>query len=252
MELAMPRTIRRKKVNSRSNTKVTVQEEPVRHLMVFIDGTWVSASSEQIVDNNLSNVYKLAVSTNTNTDTEDYQAQIGFYISGIGSRGNRLSEGIIATQLPYDVEQAYTNICLNYIPDMGRGAGDKIYLFGFSRGAIIARLVATLISKFGLLRQDQLTYFPDLWKRVFETQSEIEAFKKAHCHQHPDGSYETKVSFLGLFDAVIGRYSGKLKSEINALLQELDAPAQKHRKMRSHPRRRRRAGNLLSTAMERS
>jgi len=107
-------------------------KEPIRHLMMFIDGTWVSATNETELDNNFSNIYKLAVAINTNADDKkvrQYEAQIGFYLAGIGSGTRKYSEGIRATDLPYDIAHVYTNICLNYIPDMGHGAGDKIYIF---------------------------------------------------------------------------------------------------------------------------
>lgn len=197
-------------------------DEPIRHLMMFIDGTWASASNETEIDNNITNIYNLAVATNTNADTSDgaYEAQIGFYLSGIGSGSRKHTEGLLATELPYDIEHVYDNICLNYKPDMGKGAGDKIYLFGFSRGAFIARLVATLIARFGLLKQDHLSYFSELWRCVYKSPDEIDAFKKAHCHRHPDNSFDTKICFLGLFDTVPGTYGGSYQSEISALVSE--------------------------------
>lgn len=202
-------------------------KEPIRHLMMFIDGTWVSATNETEFDNNFSNIYKLAVAINTNADDKkvrQYEAQIGFYLAGIGSGTRKYSEGIRATDLPYDIAHVYTNICLNYIPDMGHGAGDKIYIFGFSRGAFIARVVATLIARFGLLKQDHLSYFPELWKCVYRTPDEIGTFKKAHCHSLPNDSQDVKIEFLGLFDTVLGTYDGENKNEISKLFENNDLP----------------------------
>jgi surfactin synthase thioesterase subunit len=51
------------------------------------------------------------------------------------------------------VEQAYVNVVSNF------RVADKIYIFGFSRGAIIARLVAYLISKYGVLKPNSIEYF---------------------------------------------------------------------------------------------
>jgi uncharacterized protein (DUF2235 family) len=43
------------------------------------------------------------------------------------------------------VRDAYLNLSTNWIP------GDEIYLFGFSRGAYIVRVLANIICKYGLL-----------------------------------------------------------------------------------------------------
>lgn len=110
----------------------SIPNEPIRHFMLFVDGTWVSATTEAIPDSGLSNVYRLAVATNTNAATTDgqYEAQIAFYLAGIGSpaRGRKYSGGAFAPDLALDVEHAYANVCLNYIPNMNNGVGDKIYL----------------------------------------------------------------------------------------------------------------------------
>jgi len=177
-----------------------------RHLIVLVDGTWVSGSNMD-ANQRYSNVYKLNLYIDHHN--EDDEAQVAFYIPGLGSRHTgrkRLSAGIFAADLPLDVEQAYINICSNYLEPRDGSAGDNIYLFGFSRGAVIARLAASLISKFGLLHPSKIEYFDVLWQR-FIGASELsdegfEEFRKRNCS-------DAEVEFVGVFDTVLGMFDGK-------------------------------------------
>lgn len=174
-----------------------------RHLIALIDGTWVSASRKKGTEK-YSNVYKLGLYIETHNDANE--SQIAFYLAGLGSEtsGLRFGNGAFAIQLPLDVEKAYTNICENYCCPNAEYDGDKIYIFGFSRGAVIARLVASLISKYGLLRPSQVEMFSYIWNDFIENTPipDLERFKDDYCVG------ETKIEFLGLFDTVYGIYFG--------------------------------------------
>jgi len=55
------------------------------------------------------------------------------------------------------VEEAYAFIAHNYCP------GDEIYLFGFSRGAYTARMVAMFIGELGVLDRQDMDYFAGIF-----------------------------------------------------------------------------------------
>jgi uncharacterized protein (DUF2235 family) len=176
-----------------------------RHLVVLVDGTWVSSSNLD-AKHGYSNVYWLNLYLDTHT--KNNEAQIAFYLPGLGSLQSgtkKVVQGVLAEELPQDVEKAYINICSNYMDANEESVGDKIYLFGFSRGAVIARLVASLICEYGLLHASKVQHFRLLWNRYVGTSDlsdeEFDKFRRQNCH-------DAKIEFLGAFDTVFGTYGG--------------------------------------------
>lgn len=102
------------------------------------------------------------------------------------------------------------------------GVGDRIYIFGFSRGAFTARFLARMVSKVGLLSRGNEEMVPFAYKiyQDYEMGDEsekaeslaanyIRKFKQTFCRDElgpvrPHGENEVgiKVHFLGLFDTV--------------------------------------------------
>jgi uncharacterized protein (DUF2235 family) len=104
----------------------------VRRLAVFADGTWN-------VPRNNTNVWRL------NQLLDISAGQLGFYHRGIGtSRTNRL-RGAFGKGVNANIRNCYEWLVRNY------STGDHIYIFGFSRGAYIARSLAGFIERCGLL-----------------------------------------------------------------------------------------------------
>jgi uncharacterized protein (DUF2235 family) len=82
--------------------------------------------------------------------------QIVFYQSGMGAQKNLYSEyveGTTGCSLGDKVEEAYGFIAHNYNP------GDEIFVFGFSRGAYTARMVAMFIGEIGVLDRRDMDSF---------------------------------------------------------------------------------------------
>jgi uncharacterized protein (DUF2235 family) len=67
--------------------------------------------------------------------------------TGIGATWSRWSGSAFGTGLVENVEQAYSALIKEYKD------GDKIFLFGFSRGAYTVRVLAGLLYNYGLLRE---------------------------------------------------------------------------------------------------
>ena len=121
-----------------------------RKLIVCLDGT----GNE--IGPNISNVLKLF------RILEQDSEQLVYYDPGVGTIGQpgwwsqlKLKiHGFLGLALGYGLDEnvlhAYSWLCRNH------RAGDEIFLFGFSRGAYTARVLAGFIHLLGLLRPDQL------------------------------------------------------------------------------------------------
>ncbi|CAF9931387.1 MAG: hypothetical protein HETSPECPRED_007855 [Heterodermia speciosa] len=87
--------------------------------------------------------------------------------------------------------------------------GDKIFIFGFSRGAFTARFLARMISTIGLLSKGNEEMVPFAYRAYQEYEMGIGPHKTAQEHEHYMRNFQTtfcrkgvKVHFLGLFDTV--------------------------------------------------
>jgi uncharacterized protein (DUF2235 family) len=129
------------------------------------------------------------------------RGQIAYYDPGVGTGGYHYDEGTGKLKAAYDkgtgagvhknTEQAYAYLMEVYEP------GDKIFLFGFSRGAFTARSLAGMLYKIGLLPSDhdnQLEYASKYYldKRYHKIAAD---FKSSFCRPCP-------VHFIGVWDTV--------------------------------------------------
>ncbi|MFC4761841.1 DUF2235 domain-containing protein [Dyella koreensis] len=104
-----------------------------KRIALFLDGTW------NTVQNN-TNVWRAKSLCVTSED------QISYYSQGVGTLfGQRFMGGAFGYGLDAEVINAYEWLVENYNP------GDRIFIFGFSRGAYTARALNGLISECGLL-----------------------------------------------------------------------------------------------------
>ncbi|MDW7692049.1 DUF2235 domain-containing protein [Flammeovirgaceae bacterium SG7u.111] len=126
--------------------------------------------------------------------------QIGFYDPGVGTfsvLGRNLGKkvGIILGQafgsgLQQNIEDGYEYLMNRYEP------GDKLYIFGFSRGAFTARALAGMLHKFGLLQKGSKNLIPYVSKMYNEKRFGVaNDFKKGFCN-------ECKPHFVGVWDTV--------------------------------------------------
>ena len=132
---------------------------------------------------------------------KDDPSQVTYYQSGIGTYdGKGLRSGLsaaadmaIGSGLAVHVEDAYRFLMATY------REGDKICLFGFSRGAYTARCVAGMLHKVGLLpahNSAQVPFAYNFYKDDSPKGWEMSAeFKKTFC-------IDVSVYFVGVFDCV--------------------------------------------------
>lgn len=73
--------------------------------------------------------------------------------------------------------------------------GDKISIFGFSRGAYTARALAGMLTKVGLLPRDNTEQVPFAWKMYTDTGKDANlaaGFKQSFCRS-------VEIDFLGVW-----------------------------------------------------
>ncbi len=163
-----------------------------KNLVVCCDGT-----GNRYGDHN-TNVVRLYSSLN-----RDPASQMSFYDPGVGTfsvhpaltktaRGFFRLLGLgFGLGLTKNIQDAYWFLMQNY------EEGDKVFLFGFSRGAYTARAVAALINKCGLLYPDNQNLIADA-TRIFKREIRepvVAGFQETFARPCP-------IHFLGLWDTV--------------------------------------------------
>jgi len=116
-----------------------------KNIIICSDGT----GNTSIKDRG-TNVFKLfeAVDLNGHRTDADLTPQVALYDDGVGTQSFlpiKLLGGAFGWGLKRNVLNLYTGLVRIYDP------GDRIYLFGFSRGAFTVRTLAGLIAKCGIL-----------------------------------------------------------------------------------------------------
>lgn len=127
-----------------------------KNILIFSDGTGQAGGVRP--DQHLSNIYKLFRATRLGPDSPiDPERQIAFYDPGLGTESDGGSIPLRTVQfirkvvssatgagISRNVVDCYAAILKHYQP------GDRIYLFGFSRGAYTARCVAGVLNLCGV------------------------------------------------------------------------------------------------------
>ncbi|KAI0712063.1 hypothetical protein C8Q76DRAFT_733337 [Earliella scabrosa] len=175
---------------------VTTDERTPRTLILCFDGT----SNQYDGDNtNVVKFYSLL------RKDDDFDQQLCYYQPGIGTYfnpgvvsplfqwGAKILDEAFAWYLDEHVRGGYQFLMQNYV------AGDKICIFGFSRGAYTARALAGMLHKIGLLPRDNPEQVPFAYKLYKQTDAESLAlaagFKQTFCR-------DVKIEFVGVWETV--------------------------------------------------
>jgi hypothetical protein len=169
------------------------QETVMSNIVICCDGTGNQ------VESNLSNVLKLFCILHKN------EGQRVYYNPGIGTIGSdnpwtklvQNTKGVfeLATGYGLDAEilGAYRFLAQTY------QKGDRVFLFGFSRGAYTVRALAGFIHMIGLLPSDQLNianYALSAYKKVSGNRD----FQSAWHFAHVTGARTIIIDFIGVWD----------------------------------------------------
>ncbi|MEN6330867.1 MAG: DUF2235 domain-containing protein [Smithella sp.] len=183
-----------------------------KNIVICSDGTGNSA-----IKGRGTNVFKLfeAIDLNGHRTNPELVPQVAFYDDGVGTENFKpvkIFAGATGFGLSRNVKQLYKELVRIYEP------GDRIFLFGFSRGAFTVRTLADLIDKCGILEAKKLTTADELEKMVRKVygvyrkyyrtafmelflgkpdQSVTQQFKDSYCHR-----FNVTIAFIGVWDTV--------------------------------------------------
>jgi len=156
-----------------------------------------------------SNVYKIykAINKHAKGITSDgfkFDEQILFYDNGVGTEKNKYHRALgggLGFGFEDNVCDLYKFLARNYEP------GDRIYFFGFSRGASTVRACNGFISKCGLAKGKRLrnSELDALVKEAFAAyklhekySTQAKSIKKSDCFHS-----EVPIYFMGIWDTVV-------------------------------------------------
>ena len=176
----------------------------MKNLVLCCDGTWNDEDNKDDgvpAPTNIKKIFDMA-------DDSQGDVQQTRYQSGVGTGGalDKVIGGMLGVGVSKDICDSYQWLADKYEP------GDKIFLFGFSRGAFTVRSLAGLIARFGIV------YFEKNKRKQTKTLKKImrqlsrgelvkhiydDGYRKnndlSDIHFFPDSD---KVHFLGVFDTV--------------------------------------------------
>ena len=163
------------------------------NIVICADGTW-NRPEEDIEKDFPTNVLKLARAIQPSSGT---LKQHVFYDWGLGSYHNNVSAGATGRGIHKNVLDGYRYIVQNY------AHGDKVYLFGFSRGAYTVRALCGLINNCGILKRANAKLISQAWDIYKSTADKnhpggtaAKNFRDEHCHR------SRNVHFVGVWDTV--------------------------------------------------
>lgn len=182
-----------------------------RNLVICCDGTNNSLSGPPT---NVRHLYRLARVQDPGLQFAYYDAGVGVdalpsMSTRIGGTLSKWSGSAFGTGLVENVEAAYKTLVEHYAD------GDRIFMFGFSRGAYTVRVLAGLLQNYGLLQAAHVADCPtvvkayrDLYPRkgtgfkngvpTPEQQARFDEAKRIRATQ----SRPCGIHFMGVFDTV--------------------------------------------------
>lgn len=203
-----------------------------KNIVIFADGTGQAGGVRP--DQRLSNVYKLYRACRTVPDSGiDPGRQIAFYDAGLGTDDDaagaptrlvrtlrKILASVTGRGITRNITDCYEHILNNY------DRGDRVFLFGFSRGAYTARCIANLLELCGVPtlgndgralprhKPETREIADKAVRQVYEhgagrraadfddERKELAArFRKTHASGDADGS-NVHPHFIGVFDTV--------------------------------------------------
>jgi uncharacterized protein (DUF2235 family) len=169
-----------------------------KNIAVFCDGTWnkpdqASADGGKPSPTNVAKLFESIYPCDGAGNP-----QLVHYILGVGTRTwERVRGGGFGYGISNNIKEGYKFICSNYEP------GDRIFLFGFSRGAFTARSIAGFIHNMGILRRSNFYMIDEAYDHYRDHSPEWKPgspqsveFQKTYCCE------DKRIHFIGVWDTV--------------------------------------------------
>lgn len=199
------------------HSRQTNAEKP-KVLCVFMDGT----ANDYDSNTNVRRLYELI-------STRRSPATLCYYDPGVGSNELPLSGMVGGAGFSKNVSQAYDFLRQNY------REGDKVYMFGFSRGARQVQVLCYMLDEYGLMYPSKDTSpITRSHPRVREARHALRDYKEhvAARRNQPDlkpmnetstcGLQRVQVEFVGIFDCVEGMANNVLRMFVKGQLKDGD------------------------------
>ncbi|KAJ3569337.1 hypothetical protein NPX13_g6121 [Xylaria arbuscula] len=190
---------------------------PVKRVVVCVDGTWYDPNGLVVRrEGNNSNIYRIYTSVKEGTFVQDNRAikQVAYYESGVGLDRQPLdtfNDGISTTQEAFDNQ---VNRIFGFCCQQLSESTDELWLYGFSRGAAVLRVVADLFHQLTTTQtwdereyEHKISLLPAFRDSQHKAQSALKAFRYIAAKSWAN---EPVIHFLGLLDSIkIGRESSR-------------------------------------------
>ncbi len=174
-----------------------------KNIVIFMDGTWNKPDEpddDVSTETNVKNLYDMCIN--------DAKSQVTYYDQGVGSHWyDRIRGGISGRGLSKNIREAYFEICRLY------DQGDKVFLFGFSRGAYSARSLGGFVYSCGLIPRERIT--ENTIEEAFEVYREGDHRERLHfkatcipCPLEMIGVWDT-VGALGIPTPFLKKFSDR-------------------------------------------
>ena len=192
------------------------------NIIICADGTW-NRPEEDVEKDFPTNVLKLARAIQPSGP--DLKQHV-FYDWGLGSYHDAVVAGATGRGIHKNILDGYRYIVQNY------AEGDRIHLFGFSRGAYTVRALCGLINNCGILRRADAPLIARAWQ-IYKSPAVknhpngdgAKRFRNDHCHGtngvHFVGVWDTvgalgiPFSLMGMFDRHDEFYDTKMGSNVS-------------------------------------
>ena len=162
----------------------------MKRIAIFADGTW--NSPEQ---GGSTNVLQMARAVRPVANGVE---QVAFYDWGVGTDRKKLAGGISGAGIDKNIMDCYRFIVHNY------NKGDKLFFFGFSRGAYTVRSLAGFIRNCGLIKREHADKIPAAY-RLYRKRSKLSgpnAEQAVKFRQDYAVADITPIEFTGVWDTV--------------------------------------------------
>jgi uncharacterized protein (DUF2235 family) len=171
----------------------------MKNLVVCCDGTWNEPDEQRDHVARPTNVAKLALALVSDVDKKaEEQRQLVHYELGVGtSPSDHLVGGAFGVGISKNICDGYRFLAEHYEPE------DKVYLFGFSRGAYTARSLSGLIHNCGILEKDNVdqvdaayAFYRDRTNQSHPKTIAARIFRESYSHG------DSGVHCIGVWDTV--------------------------------------------------
>lgn len=162
-----------------------------KKLVVFFDGT----ANDEASNTNIRKLYNL-VTLQNRTDIS------ASYIEGVGTKKKFIGAGL-GWGIGYDVRQAYRYLGENY----NQNNKDEVYIFGFSRGAYSARILAALTNIAGVVdlrsmtEKQKIKHVDEIYS-LYKGSKSIQAGRDAISNFISHSVKPVRIKFMGLWETV--------------------------------------------------